>query len=284
VQVYDIEYGRVATAHESRGELRTLFSEVEEYFACGATVARGATVVDVGANIGAFAVAVAKRCVGDVHLLCFEPVPPLFHVLERNLRDNDWLSTGVHSAYNLALSTPAEAGVPGDFYYFRRFPRDSTMDLERKRREFEVFLSAQGTRAARAVSWLGPGARLIEHTLETLPQGRLGRFISDRVTGLQRLRVPRSTLSRALGEQDWPRVDLLKIDVEGAELKVLAGIDAATWDRIGQVVIESDGSEEQTRALTALVVARGLDQIRCLSSPSMAKRGFQNVLLHFSRG
>ena len=279
----DTEYGRVTTAHESPGELRTLFCEVEEYFACGATVVPGATVVDVGANIGAFAIAVAKRCACDVRLLCFEPVPALFQALERNLRENDWLSRGVHGAFNLALSTPAEAGVPCDFYYFRRFPRDSTMDLERKRIEFEVFLAAQWSRAGCAVSWLGPGARRVERAIASLHKGRLGRFLSDCFTGLERLQVPRSTLSCALSEQDWPRIDFLKIDVEGAELKVLAGIDPATWDRIGQVVIESDGSEEQTRALTALVAARGLDRIRLFSPPSMAGRGLQNLLLHFSR-
>lgn len=278
----DTEYGRVATAHETPGELRTLFSEVEDYFACGAKVARGATVVDVGANIGAFAIAVAKRCERDLRLFCFEPVPALFRALEHNLRENDWLKGGAHHAFNLALSTPEEDGIPCEFYYFRRFPRDSTMDLARKREEFEIFFAAQGKRIGRAVSWLGPGAKLVERVVASLPRGSLGRFLSDRVTGLERLQVPRTTLSSALREQGSPRIDLLKIDVEGAELKVLAGIDPPTWERIGQAVIEA-GSEEQARALTSLVSARGLAQVRTFSPPSMADRGLHNVLLHFSR-
>ena len=46
------------------------------------------------------------------------------------------------------------------------------------------------------------------------------------------------TLSDALRDEAIDRIDLLKIDVEKAELEVLAGIDEADWPRIGQVVAE----------------------------------------------
>ena len=64
-----VEYGHVATAFESKGSVRTMFREVQEYFEVGASISPGATVVDVGANIGAFAIAAAKRC--RVSCACF---------------------------------------------------------------------------------------------------------------------------------------------------------------------------------------------------------------------
>ncbi len=276
------DHGRVATVLESNAELQTMFLEVQEYFDAGASLSRGATVLDVGANIGTFAISAAKRCEGDVRLFCFEPVPPLFGALERNLRENQWLTPGTHRAFNMALSTPEEAGIPCDFYYFRRFPRDSTMDIEQKRAEFEEFFAVQGARAGRAVRFLGPGAKLIAGAVSALPRGPAGRWLSDKVTGLEKIKVARSTLTDVLSKEQVPQIDLLKLDVEGAEDKVLAGIDDSLWGRIQQVVVESDGAEEHTRALVSLLEGKGLT-VRVLSSPSMVERGLKNVLIYASR-
>jgi len=276
-------YGPVATAHETRSELVTLFSEVEEYFECGATIARGARVVDVGANIGAFAVACARRAERQLTMLCFEPVPALYAALSSNLTSSDWLRGGPHRAMNVALSTPEEAGTPCDFYYFRRFPRDSTMDLAQKRVEFEAFFAAKGARAGRAMSWLGPGARLIEAAVATIPKGRLGRWASDRVTGLERIQVPRTTFTEVMRTIDLPVVDLLKVDVEGAEGKVLAGIDEASWARIRQVVIETDGTDERTSPLLELLRARGFSEIRATEPGSTKARGLPNLIVRAAR-
>jgi FkbM family methyltransferase len=276
-------YGQVATALESSREIETLFGEVEEYFECGLTVARGATVVDVGANIGAFAVAAARRCERDLRLFCFEPVPALFDALSRNLRDNEWLEGGAHRAYPVALSPPEAAGTSCPFYYFRRFPRDSTMDLCQKRREFEAFFAAQGARARRAVAWAGPLARAVECAVAALPKGKVGQWMSDRVTGMERLEVPLTPLSVALREHALPRIDVLKVDVEGVELGVLSGVDEATWAVVREVVVEADGSEERTRDLVSLVTAHGLALARVFYPPSTAGRGLPNVILHFRR-
>jgi FkbM family methyltransferase len=276
-------YGNVATVLESQEDLVTLFGEVEEYFEGAASITRGATVVDVGANIGAFAIAAAKRCERELRVLCFEPVPTLFRALADNLRDNTWLAGGDHRAFNVALSTPEESGTPCDFYHFKRFPRDSTMDIEGKRKEFEAFFAAHGARLGRAAWWLGPGSKLVEGVVASLPKGRVGRWFSDKTTGLERMQVPRTTLTESLKKESVQRIDLLKVDVEGAEAKVLAGIDAATWSTVRQTVIESDGSEERTRDLVAMVSSRGLDEVRVFSPPSTAARGLRNVMIYASR-
>ena len=107
--------------------------------------------------------------------------------------------------------------------------------------------------------------------------------MSDRVTGLQRIQVARDTLANLLSGEDLGRVDLLKVDVEGAEIKVLAGIGPAMWSRVRQVVVESDGSEETTRLLVSTLAGRGLRVLRVASSPLMLQRGLKNVLVYASR-
>jgi FkbM family methyltransferase len=278
-----VDYGEVATAFESRGAVQTMFLEVQEYFDVGASLSPGATVVDVGANIGAFAIAAAKRCRGQLRTFCFEPVPPLFRALQRNLRENSWLARGDHRAFDVALTAPDEASSPCEFYYFRRFPRDSTMDLERKRLEFEQFFAVQAARVSQRVQWLGIGARVLERSVRALPTGRIGRWMSDRVTGLERIQVARGTLTSALSRDDVTRIDLLKLDVEGSEIKVLAGIEPTTWRAVQQVVVESDGADETTRSLVSLLEAREFGHVRVVASPLMEQRGLKNVLVYASR-
>ena len=94
---------------------RQLASEVEEYFERGARVLPGDVVVDVGANIGAFAAAVAARTGGDVTLHCFEPRGPIFTSLERNFAEHALLRETRHELHAVALSSPLQHGTARPF-------------------------------------------------------------------------------------------------------------------------------------------------------------------------
>ena len=135
-------------------------------------LAAGSTVVDVGANIGAFAIAAARRCHRDLRLICCEPVPALYRAVE-NLQKNRWLSGGARVVKNVALSTASDAGKSADFYYFRRFPRDSTMDISGKRRSSGLLRGARGAhRQVAGVPWAG--AKLVERWHRQPPPGPVG--------------------------------------------------------------------------------------------------------------
>jgi hypothetical protein len=55
-------------------------------------------------------------------------------------------------------------------------------------------------------------------------------------------------LSGVIDESQIQRIDLLKVDTEGAEEDVLAGIESRHWDRIRQAVVEvHQGLESRTR-------------------------------------
>jgi FkbM family methyltransferase len=71
----------------NRWEAAVLRREVKSYLSHGIQLRGGATVVDVGANIGSFSAYVHELLGGDVRVFAFEPLPPIFAVLERNVRE-----------------------------------------------------------------------------------------------------------------------------------------------------------------------------------------------------
>jgi FkbM family methyltransferase len=66
-----------------------------------------------------------------------------------------------------------------------------------------------------------------------------------------------TTLSSFLREQHVARVDLLKVDVERAELDVLRGIDDGDWQQIRQVVIEVHDEGGRGARIADMLSARG---------------------------
>ena len=62
------------------------------------------------------------------------------------------------------------------------------------------------------------------------------RYVRNTLLAAQEERCALCTLSEVMAQQCLERVDLLKIDVEGAELDVLRGVQPADWPRIQQVL------------------------------------------------
>jgi len=177
------------------------------YLRHGLDVGKDSVVLDVGANVGVAAAFFAAQC-GARLVHCFEPVAPLCDLLRENVGP---LSACVVHEYGLS-SAPGHAHIT---YY----PHAAAMsglyaDPERDRE------------LARAV---------------LLAAGFSDREAEERLHGLyeaQELTCDLRTVSWFLRESQLDRVDLLKIDVERAELDVLAGIEEPDWAKIEQVVIE----------------------------------------------
>jgi len=72
--------------------------------------------------------------------------------------------------------------------------------------------------------------------------------------------APARTLDDVLAEAAYPRVDICSIDVEGAELDLLAGVDFARAS-IDNIVIET----ETPHSVRSLLEARGYELVRPLS-------------------
>jgi FkbM family methyltransferase len=275
-----------------RGEVRAgvaalfgtgLAHEVDEYFEHGARVHPGDVVVDVGANVGAFAAAVALRTRGDVTVHCFEAAAPIFETLERNFASHAVLKHTRHELHPLALCGPDRHGEVRPFYYFRRFPTDSTYDFDRKLAGFRVFWR---DRASELESTTRPHvwparkagaaiARLLKHLARD--ESRMGPWLTKQITGMRELRCELASLDRVLAARGIARVDLLKIDVEGAELDVLRGC-AEAWPRIQRVVLETDSRDGRADAIAEMLVAHGF-RITSRRPPRIAQDGGDRELV-----
>ena len=91
------------------------------------------------------------------------------------------------------------------------------------------------------------------------------------------VRVPLRTLADVVPRTDWPRLRLVKVDVEGFESDVLAGLEPilAAGHRPAVAVEVHRGHRSRTPASSVADLARryGLALARILEHPGAERRG-----------
>ena len=228
-------------------EVSFLREEVGAYFAHGVELAPGATVLDVGANIGVFSAAVYERLDGDVRIYAFEPLPPLHATLERNGRD---FFGGRLTALPYGL---AAAENELDFSYFPAATIFSSSLRDAENIESERRRVTAGVVEMIRRGGLGPGPRRVP---APILRGIVGRQLRA-MRNLETHRVRVRPLSAVLDEQGIEHIDLLKVDVEGAELDVLRGLEDRHWPLVRQAVVEVEGWRRHRDTVRDIFAARG---------------------------
>jgi FkbM family methyltransferase len=236
----------------SRGDARRGEYSVGEYFHADLGLAPGATVLDVGANIGLFTLELIRRYGNDVRVIACEPAPRSFAFLERNVRE---LFPGAAVTCR-CCAVGEESG--STTLFFR--PRVSQMS------------SLQRT-------GVDDSEELIDAILKEPPAdfshgtSRLRRWLRPRAAGLLKLaswwmgrevvEIPceMTTISEIIEQSGVERVDLLKVDVEGAELSVLLGIKPDDWPKIQALVVEVHDYEGRVETIRGMLESAGFGQI-----------------------
>jgi FkbM family methyltransferase len=220
------------------------------YLRHGVEVGEGDVVLDVGANVGVAAVFFASECgAGAVH--SFEPVRPLFELLCENVK-----GFPACTAHDYGLSS--QSGHASITYY----PGAAAMS--------GLYADSEQDRALvrTALINLGFSEPEADRRLE-------GRYEAETMSCELR------TLSTVLREEEIDRVDLLKIDVEKAELDVLGGIAEDDWPRIRQLVIEVHDHGGRCAAIEAALGRRGFRVVR---EQAEAMEGTAVRMLYAGRG
>lgn len=221
----------MAILHQNKNETDYLYHEIFEkqiYLQHGIKLRDGACVFDVGANIGMFTLFVNQHC-ARARVYAFEPLQPIFESLRTNME----LYAGNVKLFNLGLSDMRRREA---FTYYPRYSMMSGVrayaDADAEIEVIKSFMCNEQLNGAQGMS------SLIEAADELLGD----RFKTETYE------CQLKTLSEVIREEQIECIDLLKVDVQRAELDVLKGIEMEDWAKIEQVVMEVHDADDQPSA------------------------------------
>ena len=209
----------MAVAAPSSDEAAFLFRQIfeeDEYARFGVRVPDDGVVLDVGANIGLFSLW-AHQQAARVRVIAVEPNPDALPYLRCNLEVHGVHAEVVDKAVTDRIGSAELTSFPELTYLSGLGADRSEAAAELVRSHYRHAPAAGSVTAAEAESLLDEASR--------------------RLTA-NRHRVHTTDLSSLLETYAIDRVDLLKINTEGAELEVLRGVRAEHWCRIRQVCLE----------------------------------------------
>jgi FkbM family methyltransferase len=216
----------------------------------------GDVVFDVGANIGLFALWLRLGAGRRVTVYSFEPIPAVFAALKQNAERFDPQNWRVFSC---ALGSRAGTAT------FGYCTRVTAMSSAYPDQSPEAAAALRNT-LMRNAEHFPPGMRWMRH----LPRFLL-RWCLDGALRMasrtEQVECPVRTVSEMIHQEGVRRIDLLKVDVEKAELDVLEGIAPADWALIRQVAVEVHDLNGRLARITDLLSANGFDAIAADQEP-----------------
>jgi amino acid adenylation domain-containing protein/FkbM family methyltransferase len=237
---------RLRIAHRNANETQYLYEEIfvkRTYLRHGIILTDDACVFDVGANIGIFTLLVTQQSRAAT-VYAFEPLSEIHAGLKHNA---EAYGGGRVKVFDYGLS---DTEREEEFTYYPRYTMMSGQSAYAAASdEIEVIKCYLRNEQA---SGDGRAGELLAHSAELLPE----RFSAKR----ERCRLRR--LRDVIREERVEWIDLLKVDVQRAEMDVLRGLCEEDWAKVWQVVLEvHDGegqaSEGMLREMRGLLEAHG---------------------------
>jgi len=220
-------------AHKNIYETNYLYKEhfeKETYIKHGISLRPGSCIFDVGANIGIFSLSVANSC-NDVRIYAFEPIPPIFDLLQ------------INSAIFEEKIKPYQIGLSNrnDIAEFTYYPHQSVMSGMSSLVDIKMDATVLGRHIRQDLQSDNAALSKLDSAVDAIVESRFESesFYCD-------LKM----LSEVIREEKIDHIDLLKIDVQRAELEVLQGVEPDDWMKIDQIVMETHdalGSESEGR-------------------------------------
>ena len=226
--------------HLNQYETDYLYKEIFEdqcYLRHGITLPEGATVVDIGANIGLFSLFVLSRS-PTAKIYAFEPAPAVYDLLKANC---DVYGSGART-FNLGVSDEPKTAT---FTFYEKSSVFSGFHADEARDRAAIQKVVRNTLSATT----SVDSESMDAVVGELTAGRLRRTRQEcRLT----------SVSEIIREQQLDRIDLLKIDAERSELDIIRGIAEPDWRKIDQIVMEiHDRTGEAVGRIEQLLAGKG---------------------------
>lgn len=243
--------------------------EVAGYLSNGLELKPGDIVFDVGANIGLFSLAAYEHCKRDLSIYAFEPVAAICDVLRANIARNTL--EGQVLVLPFGLSQDAETL---SLTYYPGAPVLSTAYPDE-----EADLQLVGDIVLNSLMYLddAPAPLRLLRWIPRVLRVPLVRYALRKALRTKTVSCEMCSLSQFVADRKIERIDLLKIDVEKAELDVLLGIADEDWSKVRQVVVELHDLEDRLKTITALLTQKGLGKITVEQPPTLAGSNIFNV-------
>ncbi|MGH1493341.1 MAG: FkbM family methyltransferase, partial [Acidimicrobiales bacterium] len=197
-----------------------LYNEIfvdEVYARHGVDIGDGATVVDVGANMGMFAMFAASRA-NNVKVVAVEPSPVMAPILKANM------DAHVHESH-LVQAGMSEHNGEAELSFYPKSSVFSTFDPEVEVERDSILAIVENT------------VRASGNYSEELVAEVVEEFMSDRVEAIAQV-CELVSLGEVIDRHNLTEIDLLKVDAEKSERGILKGIREEDWSKIRQLIVE----------------------------------------------
>ncbi len=237
----------------NRAETELIYHEIFDdriYCLGGLEFHDGDTVIDIGANIGLFLLFATSEA-KNLNIYSFEPIPDTFEVLSKNAPADG------HSVRLINAGVSREPGT-AVFRFLPRFSCSSSMhpddSAEQQQRAEEFTLNA----------FAKLDNRLLAGAIGMLPsagQKMLARAVNRYHQKAIDVECQLTSVSAIIREHGLEKIDYLKLDAEGAELDVLAGIEAEHWPLIRQIAVETHHGDEMLDQVVDILRGKGFHTV-----------------------
>ena len=227
-------------------EARMLDHHVEGYLQHGISIKDGDIIFDVGANVGVFGVRALQKG-SQVRVFYFEPIPQIAEALRANAQ--------LHGDGRMIVLQEGVSSTEGQatFTYFPNTPALSTAHPEQWDDNPGAFKEA-----VRSTMKNPPESMRWMRWIPSVFAGLIARYL---VRGRQTINCKLTTISKVLETYSLDRIDLLKIDCEGAEWDTLIGIGEQNWTKVNSIVVEVHDENGRLNQVKTLLQDKGFNRI-----------------------
>eukprot|EP00897_Mesotaenium_endlicherianum_P004658 jgi/Mesen1/421/ME000100S10649 len=258
----------------SKSDFQFLYTEIFEefcYLQCGVTIGPEDVVFDVGANIGLFSAFAAQTCPkGQVY--AFEPIPDIYEALAWNMASLRRFDASAELAnvrlFNMGVSSGDLQEETFTFFTQAAGWSSKSPDQLETKENMDVFIgNALQSPAALGFPALSTLGRVLNRWGPRWAYRAASKLLVQSMLASQvQVRCATRSISQIMAQEGIERIDLLKIDVERAELEVLRGVLPSDWPRIRQVAMEVHGSDGRLEQVKELLAEAGFTRVTACQS------------------